>query len=107
MMSTQQSFTLTDEEKKSLVETLISEWENMRVSFTKEELDGNSGIDVRLQFLNDELSLHTGDIQYDPSHLGYWGYGFLDYDWDGDELEAITNLVNSLVEQIEEAMSMY
>lgn len=103
------TFTLSDEQKQSLIDTLISEWESMKASYSREELecDGNSGIDVRLQLLNDELQLHMGDSQYDTNHLGYWGYGFLEYDWREDELEAnITELVSDLVEQVKEAMSM-
>ena len=101
MMSTQQSFT---EQKQSLIDTLISEWESMRRSFTKEELecDGNSGLDVRLQLRDNELSLHTGDIQYDTNYNGCWGYATLEYDWEEDELHTnITELVTDLISQIE------
>lgn len=96
---------ITQKQRQHLVDSLISEWESMQVNFTRDELEddcGNSGIDVRLQFLDDELQLHTGDSQYDTSHLGYWGEATLDYDWKKDELEAnVTSLVNDLIEQVQ------
>lgn len=93
------------EEKQNIINSLISEWENMKDDFTREELEddcGNSGIDVRLQLLNDELQLHIGDSQNDYNHLGYWSEATLDYDWDEEFLEFfIHKLVGDLVEQVE------
>ncbi len=103
------TFTLSDEQKQPLIDTLISEWESMKLSFTREELEdcGKSGIDVRLQLRDNELSLHTGDIQYDTNHIGAWGYATLEYDWEEDELHTnITELVTDLISQVKEAMSM-
>lgn len=102
--------TITEKQKQHLVDSLISEWESMKSSFTRDELvqEDNrdlSGIDVRLQFRvyeDGSLNLFTGSSQYDPNHFGCWGYGFLDYDWDEEILETlVTELVDDLVEQVE------
>lgn len=102
--------TINQEERNNLVDSLIFEWEYMRYNFSRKELEddcGNSGIDVRLQVLNDSLELHIGDAQYDTNHLGYWGEATLDYDWEKNDLKAnIPELVEDLISQVEEAMSM-
>lgn len=102
---------INQEERQNIINSLISEWEYMKSSFTRVELEddcGNSGIDVRLQVLEDSLELHIGDSQYDTNHLGYWGYATLDYDWDKNELESSVNeLVSDLISQVEEAISMF
>jgi len=94
---------INQEEKQNIINSLISEWEYMKSSYTREELEcdcGNSGIDVRLQVLDDSLDIHVGDAQYDTNHLGYWGYATLDYDWDEEILETlITELADSLISQ--------
>lgn len=104
-MTIQQASLVTQEQKQSLVDSLISEWESMKSSFTRDELEddcGNSGIDVRLQFLDDEFQLHTGDAHYDTDHRGFWGAATLDYDWDEDELDTlITELVDDLISQVD------
>lgn len=101
---------INQEERQNIINSLISEWEYIKSSFTRDELEddcGNSGIDVRLQVLEDSLELHIGDSQYDTNHLGYWGEATLDYDWDKKELHSnVSDLVEDLVEQVAEAMSM-
>lgn len=96
--------TINQEERQNIINSLISEWEYMKSAFTRGALEdncGNSGIDVRLQVLDNSLDLHIGDAQYDTNHQGYWGEAWLDYDWEEDELETvISELVDDLLEQI-------
>lgn len=96
---------ITQEQKQDLVNNLISEWEYMKSSYSREDLTddcGNSGIDVRLQVVDDELNLHVGDSQYDTNHYGDWASATLDYDWEEEVLESlITDLVEDLLDQVD------
>jgi len=57
---------------KSLVNDLLglsTEVEDDMVEPGEEE----PSIDVRLRYFDGAWSLHTGDVQYDTDHRGFWG----------------------------------
>ena len=102
---------LTEVKKEQLIQRLTLEWDLMKKTFTRENLADHfwlSGIDVRLQLLDSgDWVLHLGDSQYDTDHQGYWGSGFLDYDWEERELKInIDSLANSLIDEVEENYSL-
>jgi hypothetical protein len=39
--------------------------------------EGNVGGDVRLQVVDGDWMIHTGDAQYDQDHRGRWGAGWV------------------------------
>ena len=98
--------------KCQLIQRLTFEWELMKGSFTREELEKEedyAGLDVRLQLLDSgDWVLHLGDSQYDNDHRGYWGVGFLDYDWEKEEVvEDLAELADELIEEVDENYSLF
>jgi hypothetical protein len=48
------------------------------IGVPEEDLDGESGIDVRLQVNRfGRWTVHSGDACYDTDHNGYWGSGLM------------------------------
>ena len=102
----QEKTKITQEDKERFVSDLISEWENMKATYSRDELilEDSWVMDVRLQLLDGSCHLHFGDAQYDTDHRGYWGQGLLDYDWDEEEVKShISQLVDDLIAQVEES----
>jgi len=62
-------------------------------------------MDFRIQFLEGDWIVLTGDPQFDPDHRGCWGYGSLSLSTKGDKavvesavFEAIEEAINSCLE---------
>lgn len=99
-------------EREQLIQRLTLEWDLMKKTFTREELEKEehfAGIDVRLQLLDSgDWVLHLGDSQNDTDHRGYWGVGFLDYDWEKEEVvEDLAELAEELIEEVDENYSSF
>lgn len=90
-------------EKGVIISDLIDLWLDMKKSFQRDELCDNehNGMDVRLIVTDGSWELHTGDVQYETSHEGFWGSGQLDYDLEESELqEAMGSLADDLISQV-------
>jgi len=66
-------------------------------------------MDFRIQFLEGDWTVLTGDPQFDTDHRGYWGYGSISLSDKGDEavvesavFEAIEEAIDSCFEKGEE-----
>jgi len=66
-------------------------------------------MDFRIQFLEGDWTVLTGDPQFDTDHRGYWGYGSISLSNKGDEavvesavFEAIEEAIDSCFEKGEE-----
>ena len=88
-------------EKEAIVSELTDLWLDMKKTFQRDELceADYSGMPVRL-IASSECwwELHTGDVQYETTHAGFWGSGQLDYDLEESELhEAMESLASELI----------
>lgn len=88
-------------EKEAIVSELTDLWLDMKKTFQRDELcdSEHNGMDVRL-IASAECwrELHTGDVQYETTHAGFWGSGELDYDLEEGELhEVMESLADELI----------
>jgi len=97
-------------DKYDIASQLESEWLSMIALFTRISLEteDGAGIDVRLIVEDGYWRLHTGDSQYETSHKGFWGSGFLVYDWDESDIDKLClTLAEELIEGVLEERAMY
>ncbi len=87
-------------EKEAIVQELMELWSDMKRSFQREELcdSKQNGMQVRLIVTDGSWELHTGDVQFETTHEGFWGSGELNYDLEESEVvETMESLASELI----------